>query len=81
MRLWDAVFDGRPDSEVEPDDHEQLTLKLSPGDAVLIEVALRMQQTLRAGDTVARLAGDEFVILLPHVADRHRASLAVRQHH
>lgn len=34
------------------------------GDRVLIEIAQRIQKTLRGGDTVARLGGDEFVILL-----------------
>jgi diguanylate cyclase (GGDEF)-like protein/PAS domain S-box-containing protein len=34
------------------------------GDGVLIEVARRIQNTIRGGDTVARLGGDEFVILL-----------------
>ena len=43
------------------------------GDAVLVEVGHRLQQALRAEDTVARLAGDEFVILLPRVADRDDA--------
>ncbi|MDI9371142.1 MAG: diguanylate cyclase [Synergistaceae bacterium] len=33
------------------------------GDALLIEVARRMRETHREQDTVARLAGDEFVIL------------------
>jgi len=35
------------------------------GDDVLIEIAHRIQNTLRGEDTVARLGGDEFVILLP----------------
>ncbi|MGI4896221.1 MAG: putative bifunctional diguanylate cyclase/phosphodiesterase [Janthinobacterium lividum] len=33
------------------------------GDRVLLEVTRRMSSTLRAGDTLARLAGDEFVLL------------------
>ncbi len=32
------------------------------GDAVLVEVARRLQATVRATDTVARLGGDEFVV-------------------
>ena len=34
------------------------------GDRVLVEIAQRIQNTIRGGDTVARLGGDEFVILL-----------------
>jgi diguanylate cyclase (GGDEF)-like protein len=40
------------------------------GDRVLIEVAHRLKSTVRSKDLVARLSGDEFVILLDQVSDR-----------
>ncbi|MDK9698051.1 MAG: EAL domain-containing protein [Siculibacillus sp.] len=41
------------------------------GDAVLIEMARRIQASLRPGDVVARLGGDEFVVLLPRSGSSH----------
>ncbi len=37
------------------------------GDALLQQVARRVQERLRPGDTVARLGGDEFAILVDHI--------------
>jgi len=49
------------------------------GDQVLIAVARRLQGSLRGEDTVARVGGDEFVILLESIADlRGAAHVAAR---
>ena len=45
----------------------------SVGDALLQQVARRVQERLRPGDTVARLGGDEFAVLLDHIADERDA--------
>jgi diguanylate cyclase (GGDEF)-like protein len=39
------------------------------GDQLLIQVGQRIQRFMRPGDTAARLAGDEFVILLENITD------------
>lgn len=48
------------------------------GDACLQHLARVLEVTLRRDDVVARVGGDEFVILLPHLAGTHAAELVYR---
>jgi len=49
------------------------------GDALLRQVAFRLQNQLRGNDMVARLGGDEFAIILPETADAHSAAVSARR--
>lgn len=51
------------------------TLGHDIGDALLIEVAVRLQRQCRQSDTVARLGGDEFIFILEDVGSREDASV------
>lgn len=44
------------------------------GDKLLIEVANRLKQTVRESDTIARLSGDEFAILVEDISDHDTMS-------
>jgi diguanylate cyclase (GGDEF)-like protein len=46
------------------------------GDGVLIAVTERLRGLLRESDTIARVGGDEFVVLLPQVTDEGTAVVA-----
>jgi len=49
------------------------------GDLVLQHVARACNAVLRDSDTVARMGGDEFAILMPHVKDSESAEIAVQR--
>ncbi len=44
------------------------TMGHAAGDEVLVEVAQRIQKSLRSTDTFARMGGDEFTLLLPNIS-------------
>ncbi len=45
------------------------------GDMLLMEVSRRLQACVREMDTVARMGGDEFIVLLPLLAAEHEGAL------
>jgi len=49
------------------------------GDQVLVEMARRIEDTVRGGDTVARLGGDEFVVLLLGLQQREECVITLKR--
>jgi len=49
------------------------------GDQLLKEVSKRMKNLLRKGDTIARMGGDEFLLLLPEISQIEDATKIARK--
>jgi diguanylate cyclase len=49
------------------------------GDDLLRSVVGRLQEHLRAGETVARVGGDEFVVVLPNITGGTEAEVVARR--
>jgi diguanylate cyclase (GGDEF)-like protein len=57
------------------------TLGHDAGDRLLVAVAERLRGAMRESDTLARISGDEFCIILPDQRDEHAAMEAGRRVH
>jgi diguanylate cyclase (GGDEF)-like protein len=55
------------------------TLGHAAGDVLLIETAKRLNECLRESDVIARIGGDEFVIMLREVSDQSQVSTVARK--
>ena len=55
------------------------TMGHSVGDKLLVQVAQRLQECVRSGDTVARLGGDEFAFILSNLAHAEDATVVAEK--
>src|ERR1700691_3474607 len=55
------------------------TLGHAAGDVLLVETAKRLNECLRESDVIARIGGDEFVIMLREVSDQSQVSTVARK--
>jgi diguanylate cyclase (GGDEF)-like protein len=88
-----AELDGRPSSEEEGLSHALLLCDLdhfkdvndrlghAAGDAVLQDVAYTMRATLRAGDSIYRVGGEEILVVLPGADEAEGVEIAERLRH
>ena len=86
-------LDGQPSSEVEGLSHALLLCDLdhfkrvndqlghAAGDAVLQDVAYTMRASLRAGDSIYRVGGEEILVVLPGAGEADAVEIAERLRH